>query len=216
MFDPQRHFSGRHPGWASLVAAGFAPARIDDVLALYDEPHRIYHDRRHVQQMLEEAARLAVRLTAAQALALLFHDAVYVPGAAHGANEALSAQLLRRYGGGLDPRLVDEAAAVVVDTAGHLPSRASAAIVLDLDLLRLAAPAEAFERYSRDVYSELRPLLAPGDDRAAWQQFTERRARFFSDLLARPSIYATPLFRRRFEAVARANLQAAIGGQPIG
>jgi predicted metal-dependent HD superfamily phosphohydrolase len=192
------------------VAAGFAPARIDDVLARYDESQRAYHSRRHIRQMLVDADRFSISLSSAQALAVLFHDAIYVPGASQGANEALSAQLLRVCASDIAAEVVDEAAAIVIDTAQHLPRTPSAALVIDLDLLRLSASAAQFQRHTRAVFAEVRPLYRTADDDVAWRQFAERRSHFFRRLLARPSIYSTPIIRARCEDAARANLQAAV------
>lgn len=201
---------GLHPGWRSLVAAGFPAPRIDTVLAYYREPHRRYHDQRHIRQMLDDAARFDIALSPAQALAVLFHDSVYVPGATHGANEALSAQLLRVFADDLDARLVQEAAAIVIDTARHQPSFLAATTVLDLDLLRLAAPAAEFDRNSLELFVELHPL-STADDPERRRAFALRQIRFFENLLARPRIYHTPAVFARCETVARANLRAAIG-----
>lgn len=117
-----RPLTGDPPGWRTLVATGFSAAHIDVVLALCDEPHRAYHDARHLWQMLGEAARLAIVLLPAQALAVLFHDAVCVPGATPGANEALSAQLLRICGQGVEVSVVAQATAIIADTAQHVPT----------------------------------------------------------------------------------------------
>jgi predicted metal-dependent HD superfamily phosphohydrolase len=212
MRAPHRPLNGGHVGWRPLIAAGLPATRIDDVLSLYDGPQRVYHDRRHLRRMLCAAGRMSLRLSAAQALAVLFHDAVYVPGARHGANEALSAQLLRVYAQGMAPSIVDEAAAIVSDTAQHLPSLPSAALVIDLDLLRLAGTSEQFDRDSRDVFAEMRPLFSADDEAEAWRQFAARRRSFFVRLLARPRIYTTPPIFDRCEAAARANLRAAISG----
>lgn len=184
------------------------------MLTFYDEQHRLYHDRRHLLQMLDDAERLSIDLSPAQTLALLFHDAIYVPSAAGGANEALSAQLLRLYARDVGAVLVEQAAAIVIDTARHEASTAAAAAVLDLDLLRLAAPPEEFARQSRQLFDELHPLSAAFDE-TAWHVYLARRARFFERLLARPRIYVTPRVFGRFEAAARANLRAATG-QRIG
>lgn len=207
--------TSRHPGWRLLAAAGFSAARIDAVLGFYDEPHRVYHDRRHLRRMLDDAARHSIILSPAQALAVLFHDAVHVPGVAHGANEALSAQLLRIYSQDLEEATVRLASSIVIDTAQHEPSSAAAATVLDLDLLRLSAPVDEFNRSSHDVFAEMRPLFQAAED-CAWRLFTARQALFFERLLARPRIYSSPLIFDRCEAAARANLHAAIERQRTG
>lgn len=199
-----------HPALAPLLAAGFEPQRVEQVLCFYDEPHRRYHDRRHLHEMFDAAVVLGLRLSAPQAMAVLFHDAIYVPGAARGLNEALSAQLLRVYAGRLAAPLVQAAYEIVIDTAEHVARSGEAQLVLDLDLMRLAAPREEFIRYSREVFAEQRPLILIDDDDGAWDFFARRRVQFFERLLERPAIFCLAVFRERFEAITRSNLREAI------
>ena len=199
-----------HPGLRPLIDAGYPPVRIEQVLDHYDQPHRRYHDRRHLREMLDIAEEMAYPLLPAQALALLFHDAVYVPGAARGVNEAMSAQLLRIYGAALPEDVLELACRIVVDTADHQPRTEASRLVLDLDLMRLAADTPDFERHSRAVFTEQRPLLAIADDEQAWLHFQRRRIPFFERLLARAEIFCLPAFRLRYESVTRENLRRAI------
>lgn len=210
MRDSAPCLTSTHAAFAGLAAAGFDGARIDAVLRFYDERHRHYHDRAHLREMLDVAVTAAVTPTPAQVLAILMHDAIYVPGAPRGTNEAMSAQLLRVYATGLDRRLVEVAAGIVLDTAEHVPHHAEAPLVLDLDLLRLAVPLPDFDRHSRQVFAEQRGLMTVDDEKAAWRLFETRRAPFFRQLLARPAIYATAAIRDRYEAAARSNLGTAL------
>jgi predicted metal-dependent HD superfamily phosphohydrolase len=205
-----RRLDHRHPALQPLLASGYPAERIDEALTFYDEPHRRYHNRLHLQEMFDTAQDMACPLLPAQSLALLFHDAVYVPGAARGANEALSAQLLRVYGGGVPGPTLELAYRIVIDTADHLPRADESRLVLDLDLMRLAGSDHEFERYSREVFAEQRPLVLIADDEAAWSYFQKRRVGFFERLLERPEIYCLPAFRARFEAGTRRNLRRAI------
>ena len=82
--------------------------------------------------------------------------------------------------------------------------------MLDLDLMRLAAPALDFDRYSRQVFAEQRSLIAIADDAQALAFFSARRIPFFQQLLDRPWVYCTPAGRNRFEAPARVNLRRAV------
>ena len=207
---PTTELDHRHPALAPLLAAGFAPERLDQVLAYYDAPHRAYHDRAHLREMFDAAVEMNEPLSAPQALALVFHDAVYVPGAPRGANELLSAQLLRVYSCGLQRTMVETAYGIVIDTAEHIARSQAAELVLDLDLMRLAAPPADFDRYSLQVFAEQRPLIAIADDAEALAFFSARRVPFFQQLLDRAWIYCTPAGRARFEAAARANLRRAI------
>jgi len=200
----------RHPALQPLRDAGYPDGRIDQVLAFYDEPHRHYHNRLHLREMLDIAQEMGCTLLPAQALALIFHDAIYVPGAARGVNEAMSAQLLRVYAGDVPSATLELAYRIVIDTADHLPRTEESRLVLDLDLVRLAVDAEAFERYSREVYAEQRPLVLITDEALAWSFFQRRRIGFFERLLERPEIFCLPAFRLRYEEVTRTNLRAAI------
>jgi predicted metal-dependent HD superfamily phosphohydrolase len=208
--NPTAALNAGHPALAPLIAAGFEAERIEQVLRFYDEPHRRYHDRRHLHEMFDAAVALGLRLSAPQAMAVLFHDAIYVPGAARGLNEALSAQLLRVYSAKLAASLVQAAYAIVIDTSDHVARSGEAQAVLDLDLMRLAAPREDFIRYSREVFAEQRPLILIDDDDDAWDFFAQRRVQFFERLLERPAIFCLPAFRERFEAVTRSNLRESI------
>jgi predicted metal-dependent HD superfamily phosphohydrolase len=198
-----------HAALEPLVLAGFGTDRIAQVLRFYDEPHRCYHDRRHLREMFDEAVTLGLPLAPAEALALLFHDAVYVPGAARGSNEMMSAQLLRVYASPLAAPIVDAACRIVMDTAEHVASDPGSEYVLDLDLMRLAAPPQVFDEYSRQVFVEQRPLIMIDDDGDAWSYFEQRRVAFFRLLLERQEIFNLPVFRSRYGAAARANLHRA-------
>lgn len=199
-----------HPALSPLLSLGMQAETLAQVLGFYDEPHRHYHNRVHLREMFETAAFMGCALTPAQVLAVLFHDAIYVPGAARGSNEGMSAQLLRVYARGLPAEVVDEAVAIILDTADHRAHSAAAGLVLDLDLMRLSVSPADFERYSREVFSEQRPLLMIEDDEAAWRFFLARRIAFFQRLLDRPNIFNLPQFREKFEAITRRNLQREV------
>jgi predicted metal-dependent HD superfamily phosphohydrolase len=199
-----------HPSLQPLRDIGMREETLAQALAFYDEPHRRYHNRVHLREMFEYAAMHALALSPAQTLAVLFHDAIYVPGAARGSNEALSAQLLRVYCNRLPAAVVDGAVAIILDTADHLARGEDAQLVLDLDLLRLAVAPADFERYSREVFDEQRPLIMIDDDDAAWHFFLGRRIAFFERLLQRQSIFHRPTLRARHEAAARSNLERAV------
>ncbi|WP_233472281.1 DUF1653 domain-containing protein [Cupriavidus respiraculi] len=196
------------PDWPQcLRCLDFLPrAAVLAVLALYDAPYRRYHDRRHVMEMFELAQARGLALTPAQALAVLFHDAVYVPGSPH--NEAASAALISTMAAGVAPDVIQAAARIVLDTGTHAPVAPDGGPVLDLDLYRLAAPAEEFERYSDDVFAENAGVLAAHTGlhgTALRAAFDARRQAFMAELAARPRLFHTAAFAD-CEAPARANL----------
>ena len=69
-------------------------AMVELALTHYRQPHRFYHDVAHVQEMMALSRTLKLDLSQAEELAVLWHDAVYVPGADKSLNEKLSAKLM--------------------------------------------------------------------------------------------------------------------------
>lgn len=201
--------------WWKLDLADLAPgAHHDAVLAVgsdlerrWSEPHRGYHDTRHLLEVfwaledLEAGHEVTAREGTLGRVAGWFHDAVYQPSAPRGANEADSADLavrdLRALG------LADDDIEVVRDLvlatgrhdlrAGGLP-----AAFHDADLWILGAPVERYTEYTAAVREE---YAAVPDD-----AFRAGRAAILRPFLDREAIYSTETARSGWEEAARANL----------
>ena len=173
--------------------------------ARYAEPHRRYHTTEHLDEVLaavHELGDLADDLRAVE-LAALFHDAVYDPAAAPGANERASADLAAALTGD------DEVVRLVLLTAGHEVEAGdrNGAVLVDADLSILGAPADRYERYVGDVRAE----YAHVDD-DAWRAGRSAVLRGFLD---RPRLFVTDPYHDRLDAAAQRNLAgelAALGG----
>jgi predicted metal-dependent HD superfamily phosphohydrolase len=183
-----------------LEAAGL------DLLARYDEPHRCYHDKRHLGEVVAAVALLAehARDLSVVMLAAWWHDAVYVAGA--GDNEEASARLATATlaAWDADPERVARVGDLVRMTAGHDPSAddPDAQVLSDADLAVLASPPNRYATYATDVRTE---YAAVPDD-----AFRAGRARILGSLLAADRIYRTPSAHERWEAAARANVEAEV------
>jgi predicted metal-dependent HD superfamily phosphohydrolase len=184
----------------------------------YTQPHRGYHNAGHLDELIVLARELTPDLDEAEQLALLFHDAVYVPGAAKGDSERLSALLMRatvatlaREDDGLGVSKDDLARATrIIEATTHAgPPSAEAARVCDLDLWRLAAPWEAFQQHALGIRHEYLHLVA--DEAAFWAA----RNTFYESMLAKPRLFATDYFVERFEEAARANMRRALTLPPL-
>jgi hypothetical protein len=168
---------------AATDAAGLPPAMVDAVLSRYRETGRFYHAAWHPQDLFARAAAAGLALSRAQTLALLFHDAVYVPGAPPGTNEGLSALLLRQathLAAGIPPDDVALACTIVEDTAAHRPSVAQSDAVIALDLATLADEPIRFEVWTEMVWLEYRHLFATDPDPR--RAFLQRRVRVLGTL----------------------------------
>jgi predicted metal-dependent HD superfamily phosphohydrolase len=169
---------------AAATGSGVPDDVVDATLARYREPQRHYHATWHVHDVFARAGAHGLALDRAQVLALLFHDAVYIAGAAAGVNEALSALLLRQAAAGreaLPAPDVERACAMVEDTASHRARDAAGATVVALDLATLGDEAARFDAWTELVWLEYRHLFsAEPDPRGA---FMRRRVRVLAALL---------------------------------
>jgi predicted metal-dependent HD superfamily phosphohydrolase len=172
----------------------------------YAQPHRGYHGPEHLDELIELARQHTPDLEEVEQLALLFHDAVYVPGAGPGENERLSALLMRATVAAFDLGQLDlDRASRIIEATTHAgPPPPEAARICDLDLWRLAAPWEAFRRHTLGIRQEYLHLHA--DEVAFWAG----RKAFYKSMLAKSALFATSYFRERFEAAARENMRRAL------
>jgi predicted metal-dependent HD superfamily phosphohydrolase len=186
--------------------------------AAYAQPPRAYHHFGHVQDVLDQYAQVARDVGWSRprevALAVLYHDAIYVAG--RGDNEARSAALARQHlarwmpGAGIDAGRV---AALIELTARHGrfapadfgtdPDADDTRLFLDCDMAILGAPEDRFQRYDQAIAEEYRGVVPQ------WLYRRKRRA-FLRGLLDRPRIYLSDYLHARLDARARQNLSHAI------
>ncbi|MBR7835123.1 metal-dependent phosphohydrolase [Actinospica durhamensis] len=210
--------------WTALIGSEGGRAAGADLLARYAEPHRRYHDVRHLEDVLAIVDELAGEAADPDAvrLAAWFHDAVYAVGhdaaasdaevsdaAASDAgisNEEASARLAERVLGalGVAEARIRETARLVRLTQTHDPDPAdrNAAVLCDADLAILGAAPERYREYAQAVRAE---YAAVPDD-----AFRRGRAEILRSLLAARTLFHTAAARTRYEARARANLAAEI------
>jgi len=201
--------------WLSALNLAADESRLSacrDLVARYEEPHRKYHNLRHLTEVLDIVDELAGEAEDIEAvrLAAWFHDAVYESGAAHSeseiSNEEASARLAARVLNdlGVPAARGSEAARLVRLTEKHVAADhdRNAAVLFDADLAILASAPERYEEYAQAVREEYREV--PDD------VFRPARARILAALLSAPTLYRTPSARARFESRARTNVTAEI------
>lgn len=199
MDDLERH-------WPGSVAA--CTGLRDALLEAYGAPHRRYHDTRHLGEVLGHLDALLDHPDArgvdrdAVVLAAWFHDAVYD---GRPDDEERSAALAEATLPSCDvpPTRVAEVARLVRLTHEHKPEPDDLAgqLLCDADLAILAARAERYAEYSRDVRAE----YAHVDD----ADFRAGRAAVLRALLDGPLFHTAPA-REAWEARARSNVQAEL------
>ncbi|MEH0110486.1 DUF4031 domain-containing protein [Tersicoccus sp. MR15.9] len=178
----------------------------EELLSRWGEPHRRYHDVRHLLACLNALGALEYggedfgALPRSVWLAAWFHDAVY-RGVA-GEDEEQSAQLAERTltAAGLDDAEVAEVARLVRLTAGHAPGDDDAAgrVLCDADLAVLGRDEAGYRSYLADVRAEYAHLSD--------EVFATGRQVVVEHLLALDPLFHTRLGKQRWEEAARRNL----------
>lgn len=162
----------------------------------YTEPHRRYHDLRHIADMLCKGA--ALELSDEQVMAIWFHDAIYEPGSK--SNEADSAKLAvgKLTGAGWESARVKVVEKIVLDTCGHVPSIEESKKVLDLDLSTLGGTWESYARNGQNIREEFANVSE--------EDWNAGRGAWLESMISRERLFWTP-WGEPLEAEARANLQ---------
>lgn len=193
-----------------LVRLGADPAAAagvqGDLLTRWSEPHRSYHDTRHLAEVLQRVDVLAVHAEHVDLVrcAAWWHDAVHDgrAGDDERASAALAGEQLR--GLGLPGRDVTLVTALVLVTTRHDPGEPAdrdAAVLCDADLGVLAADPARYQQYAVDVRREYGHVPD--------ELFVAGRAAVLRRLLAMPRLFRTPT-GTGWEAAARENVSAEL------
>lgn len=188
---------------------GQPPSLLTQLLDAWRGPQRHYHTLQHLSECLSlfDEVRDGAAHPLDIELALWFHDAVY-DVRAHD-NEACSAHWADRAlaDAGLAPDSVRRVHDLIMATCrGAAPASSAspdAALLTDIDLAILGAPAPRFAEYERQIRAEY-AWVAP-------HVFAVKRCAVLRGFLDRPAIYATAILHQRLEAQARRNLSDAVG-----
>jgi len=191
--------------WREFSKEGAPAGSFEHLAGLYSEPHRHYHNFRHIADCLAEfdRARHLARDPLSVELAIWFHDAVYDTRAPD--NEERSAQLSRAWLGRAkaEPALMDAVNRLIVATKRHDYSvHSDGALLMDVDLAIFGQPPERFWEYEqqiRDEYHWVNGVL-----------FAAKRAEILNAFLARDRIYKTNLIFDQLETQARKNLKDSV------
>jgi len=191
--------------WKRIGAKGSGEDAYEELISLYGESHRAYHNFVHVVHLLREFDEILglIENPNQVEVALWYHDAIYDTRAED--NEEKSAELVERRlaKSGISKEFIDEVKKMILATKhGKTPQDKDTKYLIDIDLSILGKPIKEFDEYERDIRFEY-----------AWvpeNQFKERRRAILQEFLGRDSIYLTNFFKQRYENQARCNLERSI------
>jgi predicted metal-dependent HD superfamily phosphohydrolase len=175
--------------------------------AAYSEPHRHYHDQRHLDECLKEldwVQGLNERDLRVLKWAILWHDSVYDPGQRD--NEKRSANLARSEleRCGVPVEDAAEVARLIHATASHRtdPGDSLGRLIISIDLAVLGSDQQRYADYAAAVRREYAHVPEP-----LWRTGREL---VLKRLLDCDPLYPDPGFASRLEARARRNLESEI------
>lgn len=191
--------------WRQVTAEGDPLPLYHELVVLYSQPHRYYHNLRHIGECLAEydSVRDLASQPVAVELAIWFHDSIYDTHAQD--NEERSADLARQHisDGGGDGMLNESVCSLVMATKTHDPSlHPDAPLLVDVDLSILGQSNERFQEYEAQIRREY--------DWVPQATFAAKRAEILERFLARERIYRTDLLFSKYERQARINLGNSI------
>lgn len=196
----------RWRGLMSSLRLGEQDQTYAALAAAYRARGRYYHNQEHIAAclaLLDDYAELAERPAEVE-LALWFHDAVYSTKAFD--NEAKSADWAAEFlaGAGAEAAVASQVRTHVLATQHDAaPPPGDSALVVDIDLSILGREPAVFDTFDKAIRKEY--AWVPGI------LYRQKRRQLLRHLVDRPTLYATPALRDRFEAPARANLERALG-----
>ena len=176
---------------------------IDELITLYQEPHRRYHNLDHISHMLSDLHTLTDgNIPAELFFAAWYHDSIY--DTLRHDNEQASAdlasaklQLLH-----LPESVIPQVVEAILHTADHFRIDAEEddliKIFLDTDIKILGADPETYRKYVSDIREEYK--IFPDE------LFYAGRKLFIERTLSAQHIFRTKKYRQQYETQARINL----------
>ena len=167
----------------------------------YSEPHRHYHNARHIDECLElfDSVRSEARDPLALESAIWFHDVVYDPRAND--NEEKSANFALLHFQGLSSGFLELLIGLILATKTHMPGMVpDAALLIDIDLSILGKPSERFAEFESAIRNEYAWVM-PAD-------FCKARAYIVRGFLERDRIYHTNRFSTSLKPPPEKTLRA--------
>lgn len=165
----------------------------------YTSEARYYHNLAHLENMLSELSGIESDVNEKDALlfSIYYHDIIY--NTAKSDNEFKSAMLFRKRIERTNFKQIEKCVQQIELTKEHeLSIDNDTNILLDLDLSILGKSNKEYQEYSESIRSEYKMYSD--------HEYRNGRKKILIKLLNIPAIYKTDYFKRKYEAIAKNNL----------
>lgn len=187
---------------------------INDIINIYTDKNRTYHNLEHIVTMLKtaellpEIQKLEPVNKAMLNLAIIYHDAVYVTGLNYAINEPLSAYKFMQDASLLGLETIDQKTVYIMIlttwySINFKPLDLLSKYLVDLDFFASSFSYSYFMNMSKNIKLECKNLIQQMDFDE--KIFMQNRINFISDIIKKERIFQTDLFFNEFEAKAKEN-----------
>jgi predicted metal-dependent HD superfamily phosphohydrolase len=169
------------------------------LITKYSEKHRFYHNLVHVENGLEDYFAMFNKMNTADLFAWAYHDVEYEPLSSDNEERSAAYFMRDREALGFEFEPATEIADAILRTK-H--TGASVSIVNDIDLAILGKEPAVYKAYAANIRREYSMIEQ--------KAFCLGRIEVLQHLLKRPYIYLNGMFRGKYEAQARINMDSEI------
>lgn len=164
----------------------------------YNQPRREHHNLFHIADCLTHLVPYEGREDYSDlALGMLWHDIVHNPKSMN--NEEDSVVMAKQMLNAMELHERHSVDRLILSTRSHHADAEDEALVCAIDLSILAAPADRYMAYARDIRREYLHYYRP-------DEFAEGRLRFLNMMIGAEAIFEHPDFSH-LDPAARANMQ---------
>jgi len=178
-----------------------------NLISLYCEPHRTYHNLDHISNCLSEfdSVKDLLENPHETELALWFHDAIYDTKAKNNEEESAELAVLSMQSLGISNDKAQRVQKLILLTKHNaIPAETDECFIVDMDLVIFGYSPDKYDEYEKQIKLEYRWVRH--------KLFCEARFKLLRSFLDRKWIYSTDYYRRRYETIARDNLKRALEG----
>lgn len=173
----------------------------DELYGMYTQPHRFYHNLRHLNVMMNELAFVKAKIDDFDSVlfAMFYHDVIY--DVKQNDNESQSAIFAteRLLSFGVNHDVIKKVENLILATKSHgLTLDVDTAYFLDADLAVLGQRWDEYLTYAQSIRKEYSIYSE--------SLYTVGRKKVLQQLLDKTTIYQTTDFQNQYERQARVNL----------
>ncbi|MCP4522121.1 MAG: hypothetical protein GY827_10595 [Cytophagales bacterium] len=173
-----------------------------NIIALYNEEHRAYHNIHHILALYQHTQSIKDQINNYPVFfyTLIFHDVIYSTKQKN--NEVKSAKYAEQFLQKIQFPNTDRVFAIILHTAEHHIRKENedfdTKAFLDMDLAILGSDLENYQQYTQQIREEWKHIPS--------LLYKIGRKKVLKSFLNSSEIYRLPLFQEKYEKVARQNI----------